>query len=381
MDKLENKNIRNSKLVQLFVIAIFFNSVNLEYFSPIFNDTLMKSIYLFLVISLALRFGFKYKSFLLFTSWLILIYFLSNVNNFGNTIILKNGFYTLTTLITGIISFSIAFDSKSEILILKSFTIIPALSSFLGVCFQVVGMYQVFVDGRFGGASNKNTLALFALYGVISSVFLKEKFGYNTNKWILINFLLLSSTVSRVEIFTAVVFLLPDIKQLLKNFFKNGNIFIAIIISSPLIFLIGYFLISSVIQRTFIDGSINTSGRDVAWNSILSMNRDKIFGNGLGTLYRESDLTHFKAAHNEYLRTFVETGWVGLILTIILLITIFALVILKQNVFKLRLLLMILGYMIQSYYNNTMISFTWFFFLLFLGFNYKEKYVKFKRGV
>ena len=138
---------------------------------------------------------------------------------------------------------------------------------------------------------------------------------------------------------------------------------------------------SQIILRSISGGGgLNTSGRFEAWSYYLNAGKsNRVFGLGLGAIkiIEGVDVNNsFTAAHNEYLRFFVETGAVGFLLIFISFITVFY-KLLKNNILKNKkflLMALIVAFVVFSATDNTISAVQfWVPFCWYLGLIYEEK--------
>lgn len=131
------------------------------------------------------------------------------------------------------------------------------------------------------------------------------------------------------------------------------------------------------------NGELNTSGRSIAWNYILSLNQQKYTGSGLGSLKTftsDPKLAAFTAAHNEYVRTLFETGTIGLVILLILFLYIFfSAFYSKTKYLKIISFLIFSSFLLYSYTDNTMVNFRyWMPFSVLIGTILESKILKVK---
>ena len=110
---------------------------------------------------------------------------------------------------------------------------------------------------------------------------------------------------------------------LLIPFLKLRDIQRKIILTSPLIIIVGSKLILSMVERSKMttfdsDGGLNLSGREYAWSYFLERIEGlNLFGGKLGSItkvtegVREYNLYVFTVPHNEFIRFYMELGIIG----------------------------------------------------------------------
>ncbi|EFP96742.1 O-antigen ligase family protein [Vibrio caribbeanicus] len=110
---------------------------------------------------------------------------------------------------------------------------------------------------------------------------------------------------------------------LLLPFLKLRDIQRKIILTSPLIIIVGSKLILSMVERSKMttfdsDGGLNLSGREYAWSYFLEKIEGlNLFGGKLGSItkvtegVKEYNLYVFTVPHNEFIRFYMELGIIG----------------------------------------------------------------------
>ena len=110
---------------------------------------------------------------------------------------------------------------------------------------------------------------------------------------------------------------------LLLPFLKLRDIQRKIILTSPLIIVVGSKLILSMVERSKMttfdsDGGLNLSGREYAWSYFLEKIEGlNLFGGKLGSItkvtegVKEYNLYVFTVPHNEFIRFYMELGIIG----------------------------------------------------------------------
>jgi O-antigen ligase len=113
---------------------------------------------------------------------------------------------------------------------------------------------------------------------------------------------------------------------LLLPFLKLRDIQRKIILTSPLIIIVGSKLILSMVERSKMttfdsDGGLNLSGREYAWSYFLEKIEGlNLFGGKLGSItkvtegVKEYNLYVFTVPHNEFIRFYMELGIIGCLL-------------------------------------------------------------------
>lgn len=291
------------------------------------------------------------------------------------------------SLILGLILYSIAWPSDLRILLLKCICKLPLYSIIFGLILSSMNLLEFI--GRNGtglaGASMSTNLSFFGVTGMVAATILKKKFNSDFYRALIyVNFLIIGLTLTRGGILAGVILLLPELFSFIKNILHKKK-YILILLASLLtvIYPLKYIYIN-ILERTIVNGEINTSGRMDAWISIINLSTNKLFGNGYGFLktVTDSSLKAFTAAHNEYIRMYVETGYLGVIITLLIFGIIFKKII-KEN--KSNNIIMyftvIISFLLYSYTDNTMTNFRfWIPFMVIIGsIDNNNKYLKFSK--
>jgi hypothetical protein len=249
----------------------------------------------------------------------------------------------------------------------------------LGVLLQAAGVHSVFDHGtgfdattRLEGASGPAQLALTALIACVTA-----SICYRLTRWrwapllVVADAAILALTVSRgAAIALAIAMVWPAIRFALsgpagKRWVPQrwARIAIVCIAAAGAASLVVPSLLSRQANGTYIPGQgvvyDKTSGRDKAWHEFYVIaQRSPLFGHGLGagplTKIQEKG---FLAQHNEYLRLFLEGGYIGGGLVMLAIVIVIATCIrLAPQRIRLDLVGLVLGFAILSYTDNTLTS-------------------------
>lgn len=368
---------RDNKCISILLVS---SVIYYESFTLVNVDLFIKLLFLLSTIFLLLIKGIKKGPFLVVTLFCIVQYGIgqiapTNYNDYG----FSDGVTSFLSILTGFWFMCINWNRDEVISIVKVISYLASISIFFGGILGVIGLVDFF--GRHGisvaGASLSTNLSFFGTIGIMAAT-LAEYFTVNENahKYRLlkyINLIIVCSTLTRGGILSAVIVFIPE-------FF----LFIKLIIRKPIYILWGSsallvlykpikIFISLLSQRMYTaSGEINTSGRSIAWNYILSLNQQKYTGSGLGSLKTftsDPKLAAFTAAHNEYVRALFETGIFGLALLILLFAYILYKMLVHKNTYiKMICSLIFVSFLLYSYTDNTMVNFRyWLPFCILLG--------------
>ncbi len=215
--------------------------------------------------------------------------------------------------------------------------------------------------GRFGAGIASAHYAFLTYYTVVLACYYtlhRDRFSFVLYGGCL---LLLLLSGSRGPLIAALIPSLTLIK-----FFKRPAVRQKLWFLLPIIIAVIAKFVASMIARTEMEtfnaeGSINLSGRDVAWTYFLEQVHGlNLFGGGLGSTshitegVREMNLYLFVAPHNEFIRVFMELGWIGCILFFLNIFLIFKYVFKKSTKqTRVFLLLAFLGFLIITGFDNT----------------------------
>ncbi|OIM61828.1 O-antigen ligase family protein, partial [Oenococcus oeni] len=322
-------------------------------------DLLIKSLFLITVLYLLITSGFKSK--VLFILILVMLFSMSLSYFFG----IRDGYYTLqdavtagTSILLGFMIMCINLKDKTVVLWLKTVSLMPVISLIIGIPLFMIGAINYL--GRDGtsiaGSSLSTNLSFFGVLGIMAVTILSSKYDfqkYNVLKFI--NFFIVLSTLTRGGIISSLVLLIPDVIIFFKKILQDATSFLKSIFFG----LISVFPIILIVQKLLTrsyesNGTLNTSGRSDAWKIILSLQTNYISGNGIGSLKTytfDQQLAAFTAAHNEYVRIFFETGWIGVGCSLIALF-----LIIKNIEFNKMDFFILLSFLIYSFTDNTIMN-------------------------
>jgi O-antigen ligase len=301
--------------------------------------------------------------------------------------------YKTMDLITAFFGFFIGWfifyiDWKQKLKYIFYISLMPIISLINGCIlyfFKLWNPIQYIDTYRLQGGNIPPHLAMLGLVGMTAALTLYYKGKKNLKKLYLIiafaDFVIIMATVTRGAIIGAIIiisfFILDYIKESIK---KHDYLTFETIIVLVIFTLIVLIFASQIILRSINGGGgLNTSGRFEAWNYYLNAGKaNRVFGIGLGAIKTIEGVdvnNSFTAAHNEYLRFFVETGAVGFVLIFSSFIAIFY-KLMKNNILgnkKFLLMAFIAAFVVFSATDNTISAVQfWVPFCWYLGLVYEN---------
>jgi O-antigen ligase len=285
---------------------------------------------------------------------------------------------SFVTLTVGWTALAVAWELRTDARYLKGLSCLPVACVVLGLALQAVHFHELFTRGpdygslRLQGASGPAQLALTAFIGCVTA-----SICYRVTRWTLApalfvaDALILGLTVSRgAAIALALAMTWPAVRFAFsgsadKRWVPQRWVRATIVMGAVAIILAA--LVPALLARsssgTYIQGQgvvyDPTSGRTQAWHEFYSIAKQSpLFGHGLGagpvTKIAEKG---FLAQHNEYLRLFLEGGYVGGGLVLVAIILVIATCIRRAPPWiRLDLLALAIGFAVLSYTDNTLTS-------------------------
>lgn len=333
-------------------------------------DLMLKALFLGTVIVFSIKDGIKKSALALFFIALI-IYFESLIHaEWTSQYNLSDSLTAFATFMTGLGIFSIYLTADERASIAKTLVLMPLFSVLIGIPLSILGVVDFL--GRSGtalaGSSLDTNLAFFSSIAVMVCV---TYFENNPRYHILaiINFLVACLTLTRMAILVSALVLLPEIFSFLKWILRDGRRTLLLLFASLLSVWPIQLVVTKLAERSFVNGELNTSGRSDAWSYILELTGSKWTGNGYGKLKTLTDnvnLRAFTAAHNEYIRAYFETGWIGLILLVLILVFVLHdLMKYRGSLKRISVLAIFIGFLLYSYTDNTIVNFRYWFMIMF----------------
>lgn len=266
---------------------------------------------------------------------------------------------------------------------MKLICLLPAVSVGAGVLLQLLHVHSLldleFTGAiRLQGANIPPHLAMLSFLGTaIPFVELKRK-GSNPRflySVLVINFVILVATGTRGPILALVFIALLYFGDMLRQYLK-GKAKLIIPIGLSLIVMVGAALLQwdNFKKRSFersTDTGIDLSGRSEAWAYFLSkVEGHNLAGRGLGSVTVANDgslFAGFVVPHNEYIRFYVDTGYIGSCLLFLSLLVVFWKIYkVLPKAMKPYYFGLILAFLIYSFSDNTLstvqfiIPFCWY---------------------
>jgi len=346
----------------------------------VFGDPqLQKGLVYFGALGMALQRGVRPR-FLIVPAAYVVMAILAKLNNqLIPGLSLTQMLSSFVTLTVGWTALAIKWDPRRDLKYLKVLACLPVACVLLGVLLQGAGLHPVFDHGtgfdsttRLQGASGPAQLALTSLIACVTG-----SICYRMTRWtwapllVVADATILALTVSRgAAIALAIALAWPILRLALSGSADKrwvpqrwARILIVCVAAAGAASLVVPSLLNRQANATFIQGqgviTDKTSGRSAAWHEFYVIAKQSpLFGHGLGsgpiTKIKEKG---FLAQHNEYLRLFLEGGYVGgglILLAMIIVIT--SCIRLAPRRIRMDLVGLVLGFAILSYTDNTLTS-------------------------
>ncbi|AHC18796.1 O-antigen ligase family protein [Paenibacillus sp. FSL M7-0802] len=266
---------------------------------------------------------------------------------------------------------------------IRLISLLPIISVVIGLGLQVLGLHS-FTDVEFTGAVRVQGanipphLAMLSFLGIaVSLIEVKRKpkqaaFYYTV---LALNFLILIATGTRGPILALLLMFAVYLFDIARQYLKGKVNYLLPLAGSFLVALGAVALQwNNLKKRSFereTDTGIDLSGRSEAWEYFLNRVHDYPWsGRGLGAVTVANDGTLFNGfvvPHNEYIRFYFDTGYIGCGLLMLSLLIVFALIYrsLAKSI-KPYFVSLIAGFLIYSFSDNTLstvqmiIPFCWY---------------------
>jgi teichuronic acid biosynthesis protein TuaE len=245
------------------------------------------------------------------------------------------------TLAVGWFALSIRWDPVRDVRFLKAVALLPVASLVFGVLLDGAGIHALVLHSsgvvRLQGASIAAQLALTAFISTVTAYVLYRQFAWRPAPLLLVvDALILIATVSRgAMIALALVMAIPLVRFLAEPLVRAPRVAvartgIALVVGIGLVVAFGPKVAARTDKGYYIVGqgfkADKTSGRSEAWKEFYAIaKKSPLFGHGVGagpiTKIRQEG---FKAQHNEYLRFYLENGYVGGILILLSIVAVIA---------------------------------------------------------
>lgn len=293
-------------------------------------------------------------------------------------------FKSFLGLTIGWVIFAINWNTKSIHLFLTGISLIAMISVVIGVAFHLMGIHDLYTYEWWnnsyrlqGSAGIPAYLAFLAFVGLAASVYCRIKNNKGYLMIILINIAILLATATRGAILAAVIGVIPfGFHLLYQTFQRRAVLQLAIVFAT--IFTVSAVTIPNLLERNqgvYTKDAIDSSGRLDAWDYFIRVGMvNPWFGRGLGagTIANDSDFYRtLKVPHNEYIRIFVDNGFVGLGLVLTsMLIIFYRLSCQLQRSIQIYFFALITALFVYSFFDNTFstaqfsVPFFWFLALI-----------------
>ena len=267
-----------------------------------------------------------------------------------------------STLSIGFLMFYIKWNENDVIKGLKVLSYLAIINVAIGILMEGFFLSS---DLRIVSSGIISHLVFYSSIGMYAAAVLVERFGKKKyGKIIIINLIITFLSQMRGGTIFALILFIPIIIPYIKKLKKRTVVYA--VLFSPIIIFISYLMFGRMISRTLNIGAdygvgfLNTSSRFYVWKETLKLSQgNRSMGLGIGyikTLDEFFTKLGFISPHNEYIKFFVESGYLGLVILIICFIIIFF-VVYKNNCFgkarKGMIISLIIGFMFYSFTDNT----------------------------
>jgi teichuronic acid biosynthesis protein TuaE len=361
------------------LLALCYGPEYLESSAGVFaQPQLQKGLVYFAVLGMALHRGVRPR-FLVVPLAYIVMAILSVIN--GQLIpglTLTQMLSSFVTLTVGWTALAVAWDLRTDARYLKILACLPVACVVLGGLLQVAHVHTLFQHGagfsttRLQGASGPAQLALTCFIGCVTA-----SICYRVTRWkyapalVVANAVILGLTVSRgAALALGLALTWPTLRFVFsgredKRWVPERWLRATIVFGA--LAIIAAVLVPALLARddtgTYIQGQgvvyDATSGRAAAWHEFYTIAKQApLFGHGLGagpiTKIAEKG---FLAQHNEYLRLFLEGGYIGGGIVLAAIIFVIGTCIRRApSWIRLDLLALAIGFAVLSYTDNTLTS-------------------------
>jgi teichuronic acid biosynthesis protein TuaE len=343
------------------------------------HPQLPKGLVYFAVLGMALRRGIRPR-YLVVTGGYVLLALLSWLwGHLNPALTLSQVLSSFVTLTVGWTALAVAWDYEEDVRFLRVLAFLPVASVLLGVLLQAAGLHPVFraasgadTTTRLQGASIPAQLALTAFIGAVTA-----SICFRLTRWrwapvlLALDVVILGLTVSRgASIALGLALLWPALRFALSSRTSQDAVTPRWLRIGAIVVLFGIVLayaVPALLARNSVgtyyqsEGIVydKTSGRSRAWAEFYAIaQKSALFGHGLGsgpiTTIQEKG---FLAQHNEYLRLFLEGGYVagGIVLFAIVVVIGICIARAPKRV-RIDLAGLAVGFAVLSYTDNTLTS-------------------------
>lgn len=339
---------------------------------------LQKGLLYFAIVGIILHRGVRPRFLIVIVAYVALALLSALNGQLAPGLTLGQVFASFVTLTVGWMALSVRWRWDPDVRYLRVLACLPIADVLLGVGLQAAGLHQVWqtstgfdTSTRLAGASIPAQLALTSFIACVTA-----SICYRLTRWrfapvlVVANATILALTISRgASIALAIAMLYPALRfafsrgspartpQWLRISALAVAVVIALVVAVPA-------LQSRDSSGIYYPGSgtlyqDNTSGRSQAWAEYYSIaKRSPLFGHGLGAgPITKIQQQGFLAQHNEYLRLFLEGGYIGGGLVLLAIgIAIASCIARSPPAIRLDLVSLIAGFAFLSYTDNTLSS-------------------------
>jgi O-antigen ligase len=362
------------------LLILCYSPENLGSAGGVFSDPqLQKGLIYFATLGMALQRGIRPR-FLIVPAAYVLLAVLSELN--GQLIAGLNLTQVLSTFVTltvGWTALAVRWDFDKDLRYLKVLSFLPVACILLGVVLQVAGLHPIWHHGtgfdtsrRLQGASIPAQLALTAFVACVTA-----SICYRLTRWrwapllVVADAVILALTLSRgAAIALGIAMLWPALRFSFSNAREHRwvrsrslRIVVVVVVVAGVLVAVLPGLLARESTGIYIQGQgvvyDKSSGRDQAWSEFYAIaKRSPFFGHGLGAgPITKIPQQGFEAQHNEYLRMFLEGGYIGggLVLAAIIIAVATCIARAPKRI-RLDLLGFAIGFAVLSYTDNTLTS-------------------------
>ncbi len=223
--------------------------------------------------------------------------------------------------------------------VLRIVTLLPALSVLSNLLlFEPLAGYPTlfseYASGvtRLQGAVVPAHLAFLALagtFGTLLALDLRIARARHAVPLLIVNVLILAATLTRTSLLALAILLLPALWRLIRHRDVFAR-YVMVTVITAVVAAAWFVVLGPELQARSMTsasgGQFDTSGRTEAWAFYLNAARGHEWtGLGLGaatvvTRYSAEFSQYFPVPHNEYIRAYVDGGWIGLVLLLLALV-------------------------------------------------------------
>lgn len=343
------------------------------------HPQLPKGLIYFAVLGMALRRGIRPRYLIVTGAYLVLALLSWLWGHLNPALTLSQVLSSFVTLTVGWTALAVAWDYDSDVKFLRVLAALPVACVLLGFLLQAAGLHSLFRAGtgfdlttRLQGASIPDQLALSAFVGAVTG-----SICYRLTRWrwapilVVADAVILALTVSRgASIALGLAMLWPMLRFAFGSREEHRIVTARWMRIGAILVVVGAvlaYVVPSLLARnssgTYIQSQgivyDKTSGRSQAWSEFYAIaKKSSLFGHGLGsgpiTTIQEKG---FLAQHNEFLRLFLEGGYIAGGLVLLAIVGLISICILRSPPrVRIDLLGLAVGFAVLSYTDNTLTS-------------------------